>query len=111
MSGLVFVVDGDVGEQGSVEDASFCWFALVVEVVEIYQEVGELVQACSGVGVGVGEVVEPCGDLVEAGADAFLLALEQVQRDRVGVVGLDELESFCFECRASDLVAGPLCRS
>ena len=79
VGGVFFVVDGDVGEQGSVEDASFCWFALVVEVVEIYQEVGELVQACSGVGVGVGEVVEPCGDLVEAGADAVLFAFEEVE--------------------------------
>ena len=97
VGGVFFVVDGDVGEQGSVEDASFCWFALVVEVVEIYQEVGELVQACSGVGVGVGEVVEPCGDLVEAGADAVLFAFEEVEGDRVGVVGLDELEAFGFE--------------
>ena len=111
VGGVLFVVDGDAGEQGAIEDASFGWFALVVEVVEVDQEFGEPVQACSGLGVGVAEVVEPGGDLVEAGADAVLFALEQVQRDRVGVVGLDELESFCFECRASDLVAGPLCRS
>ena len=97
VGGVLFVVDGDAGEQGAVEDASFGWFALVVEVVEIYQEVGELVQACSGVGVGVGEVVEPCGDLVEAGADAVLFAFEEVEWDRVGVVGLDEFEAFGFE--------------
>ena len=72
IGGVLFVVDGDAGEQGAVEDASFGWFALVVELVEVDQEFGELVQACSGLGVGVGEVVEPGGDLVEAGADAVL---------------------------------------
>ena len=70
--GGLFVVDGDAGEQGVVENALFGWFALVVEVAEVDQEFGELVQACSGLGVGAGEVVEPCGDLVEAGADAVL---------------------------------------
>ena len=90
-------VDGDAGEQGAVEDASFGWFALVVEVVEVDQEFSELVQACSGLSVGVGEVVEPGGDLVEAGADAVLFAFEEVVWDRVGVVGLDEFETFGFE--------------
>ena len=94
VGGVLFVVDGDAGEQGAVEYASFGWFALVVEVDE---EFGELVQACSGVGVGVGEVVELCGDLVEAGADAVLFAFEEVEGDRVGVVGLDEFEAFGFE--------------
>ncbi|WP_347041665.1 hypothetical protein [Brachybacterium nesterenkovii] len=94
VGGVLFVVDGDAGEQGAVEDASFGWFALVVEVDE---EFGELVQACSGVGVGVGEVVEPCADLVEAGADAVVFAFEEVEGDRVGVVGLDEFEAFGFE--------------
>lgn len=79
VGGVLFVVDGDAGEQGAVEDASFGWFALVVEVVEVDQEFSELVQACSGLGVGVSEVVEPGGDLVEAGADAVLLALEEVK--------------------------------
>ncbi|WP_220456735.1 hypothetical protein [Changpingibacter yushuensis] len=53
VGGVLFVVDGDVGEQGAVEDASFGWFALVVGLVEVDQEFGELVQAHSGVGVGV----------------------------------------------------------
>ncbi|WP_211260097.1 hypothetical protein [Actinomyces radicidentis] len=97
VGGVLFVVDGDAGEQGAVEDASFGWVALVIEVVEVDEEFGELVQACSGLGVGVGEVVEPGGDLVEAGADAVLFALEEVEGDRVGVVGLDELEAFGFE--------------
>ncbi|WP_158025078.1 hypothetical protein [Bowdeniella nasicola] len=46
VGGVFFVVDGDAGEQGAVEDAPFGWFALVVEVVEVDQEFGELVQAC-----------------------------------------------------------------
>ncbi|WGH84215.1 MULTISPECIES: hypothetical protein [Auritidibacter] len=36
---------GDAGEQGAVEDASFAgWFALVVEVTEVEQEVGEMAE-------------------------------------------------------------------
>ncbi|WP_200810186.1 hypothetical protein [Brachybacterium nesterenkovii] len=42
VGGVLFVVDGDAGEQGAVEDASFRWFALVVELVEVDQEFGEL---------------------------------------------------------------------
>lgn len=38
---VLFIVDGDAGEQGAVEDASFGWGALVVEVDE---EFGELVE-------------------------------------------------------------------
>jgi len=92
VGGVLFVVDGDAGEQGTAEDASFGWFALVVEVVEVDQEFGELVLACSDLGLGVAEVVESCGDLVEAGADAVLFASEEVEGDRIGVVGLDEFE-------------------
>lgn len=97
VGGVLFVVDGDAGEQGAVEDASFGWFALVVEVVEVDQEFGELALACSGLGVGVGEVVKPGGDLIATGADAVLLALEEIEGDRVGVVSLDEFEAFGFE--------------
>ena len=103
VGGVFFVVDGDAGEQGAVEDASFGWFALVVEVVEVDEEVGELVQACSGIGVGVGEVVEPGGDLVEAGADAVLFAFEEVERWDVFRTGL----LFCLR-RFPGLVPGSL---
>lgn len=34
---------------------------------------------------------------MEAGADAVLLGLEQVDGDRVGVVGLEQLDLFGFE--------------
>ncbi len=75
----------------------FCFCGDVRRGVEVDQEFGEPVQACSGLGVGVGEVVELGGDLVEAGADAVLIAFEEVEGDRVGVVDLDELEMFGFE--------------
>ena len=104
--GGVFVVDGDAVEQGPVEDASFGWFALGVEVVEVDQEFGELVESGPGVSVGVGEVVESGGDLVEAGADAVLFVLEEVEGDRVGVVGLDEFEAFGFELVALGFRSG-----
>ena len=39
-------------------------------------------------GVEVVEVDQELGDLVEAGSDAFLFVLEQVEGDRVGVGGL-----------------------
>ena len=51
VGGVLFVVDGDVGEQCAVEDAAFGWFAIAVEVVEVDQEFGELIQACSGTGL------------------------------------------------------------
>ena len=51
VGGVLFAIDGDAGEQGRVEDASLCWFALVVEVVEVDQEFGELVESGSGASV------------------------------------------------------------
>lgn len=92
LGGVRFVIDGDAGDQGAVEDAAFGWIALVVEGVEVDQDFGELVQAPSG----VGEVGEPCPDLVEAGANVVLFALEEVERDRVGLVGLDKFEAVGF---------------
>ncbi|WP_344227892.1 hypothetical protein [Microbacterium binotii] len=96
-AGVLVLVDDDAVEQGSVEHAAFSGFASVVEIAEVGKQVKELVETVPGAGIGGRHGVEASGDLVEAGADAFLLALEQVQRDRVGVVGLDELESFSFE--------------
>ncbi|WP_210424435.1 hypothetical protein [Gephyromycinifex aptenodytis] len=73
VGGVLVVVDGGAGEQGTVEDASFGRFALVVEVVEEF------------------------GELVQAGANAVLFDIEEVEGDRVGVVGLDKFEAFGFE--------------
>ncbi|WP_279064569.1 hypothetical protein [Dermabacter hominis] len=89
-------VDGDAGEQGAVEDASFGWFAFVVEVVEVDEEVGELVQACSGVGVVGLDEFEAFGfELVALGGPelAFVLAgsfelVEHVVEDLPDVLSL-----------------------
>ena len=35
VGGVLFVVDGDAGEQGTLEDASFGGFSPVAEVVEV----------------------------------------------------------------------------
>ncbi|WP_291278198.1 hypothetical protein [Galactobacter sp.] len=94
----VFVfVDDDLGEQGSVEHAAFSGLGLGVEVAEVGEDVGDLIEPGACGRVGVGEAVEPVSDRVEAGADAVLFALEEVEGDRVGVVGLDELETFGVE--------------
>nr|WP_300146841.1 hypothetical protein [Propionicimonas sp.] len=95
--GVFVLVDDDSGEQGAVEDAAFSGFALGVEVAGVGEDVGDVVESLAGAAVGGGEGVEPAGDLVEAGADAVLFGLEQVEGDRVGVVGLDEFEAFGFE--------------
>ncbi|MBI9001375.1 hypothetical protein M0E87_10590 [Corynebacterium sp. CCM 9185] len=42
-------------------------------------------------------MVEQCGDLVEDDANAALFVSEEVEGDRVGVVGLDEFEAFGCE--------------
>ncbi|MBB4137525.1 hypothetical protein [Gordonia humi] len=96
--GDVFLfVDDDLVEQGAVEEASFGGFALAVEVVQVGEDAGDLVESFACGGVCVREVVEPGVDDVEAGTDAVLFTLEQVEWDRVGVVGLDEFEPFGVE--------------
>ncbi|UAL30399.1 hypothetical protein K8W59_02370 [Nocardioides rotundus] len=94
----VFVlVDDDPFEQRAVEDAAFSRLALAVEVAEVGEHTDDLIKTLVRVHVGVRETVESAGDRVEAGADAVLFGLEQVEWDGVGVVGLDELEAFGFE--------------
>ncbi|OIU84556.1 hypothetical protein [Microbacterium sp. AR7-10] len=95
--GVLVLVHNNPLEQGAVQDAAFRRFALAVEVAEIGEDADDLVEASTGAGVGGREAVEPVRGRVEARADAILFALEQVQRDRVGIVGLDELEPFSFE--------------
>ncbi|WP_051028406.1 hypothetical protein [Cellulosimicrobium cellulans] len=75
--GDVFVVvDADLLEECLVEDAAFSGFGFGVEVVEVGEYAGELVQPIAGVGVGGREVVEPVGDRVESCPDAILFGLE-----------------------------------
>ena len=76
--GLVLVIDGDAVEQRPVEHPALGRFGLVV---------GRL------------QRVEPTGDRLKARAEAVLLCLEQIDGDRVGVVGLEELDLFGFELR------------
>nr|WP_257477289.1 hypothetical protein [Acidipropionibacterium jensenii] len=94
---MVRVVEDDLVEEGSVEDAAFSRFASGVDVAEVSEDVGELVEAVAGVLVAGGQVLQPVLDGVEGGADAVLLGLEEVEGDGVGVVGLDQLEAFGVE--------------
>lgn len=94
---MFVLVDDDPLEQRAVEDAAFSRFAPAVEVAEVGEDTDDLIESLVSVVVGGRETVEPVGDRVEAGADAVLFGLEQVERDGVGVVGLDELEAFGFE--------------
>ncbi|UYG17620.1 hypothetical protein BRM3_04100 [Brachybacterium huguangmaarense] len=91
------VVDDDLGEQCPVEHASFGGFGCGVEVSEVGEDAQDRVESVSGSVVEGVELVEPAGDCGEAGADAFLFGLEQVEADRVGVVGLEEFELLSFE--------------
>ncbi len=57
LGGVLFVVDGDAGEQGPVEDASFGGVALGVEVVDV---------------VAGGVVADLLGDELFVGLEIFL---------------------------------------
>nr|WP_286214480.1 hypothetical protein [Demequina sediminis] len=90
---LVFV-DDDLGKQRTVQHAAFSRFASGVEVAEVGQDAEDLIEPVVGIAVGGRERVEAVGDRVQTGADTVLFGLEQIKWDRVGVVGLDELEAF-----------------
>ncbi|QCV89164.1 hypothetical protein FEZ32_13180 [Acidipropionibacterium jensenii] len=75
----LLVVEDDLVEEGSVEDAAFSRFASRVDVAEIGEDVGELVEALTGVLVAGGEVLQPVFDSVVSGADAFLLGPDLMQ--------------------------------
>ena len=66
--GVLFVVDGDAGEQGAVEDAWFGGFALGVEVVELVALGGqELACVLAGSFELIEHVVEDLPDVLHLG--------------------------------------------
>nr|WP_206692840.1 hypothetical protein [Microbacterium paulum] len=95
--GFVLVIDGDAVEQCPVEHPPFGGFGLGVDVADVGEEAEDRVEPDLGLAVGRLQGVEPAGDRLQAGADAVLFGLEQVDGDRVGVVGLEELDLFGFE--------------
>lgn len=96
IGGVLFVVCSDEGEQVLVQDAPVSWLALLVEVVESDEEFGELIQAGSGVGVSVGEVIVLGGDLADASSDTDLFTLKVFEGDHAGVGSLDEFTALGF---------------
>ena len=87
--GLVFVIDGDAVEQRQVEHPPFGGFGLRVHVTDVGEEIEDRVEPDLRVVVGRRQGVAPVRDGVEAGADAVRFGFEQVDGDRVGVVGLE----------------------
>lgn len=94
---VVLVIDGNAVEQCPVEHPSFGRLGLGVDLVDVGQEPEDRVESDLGVVVGRRQGVEASGDRLQARADAVLLGLEQVDGDRVGVVGLEELDLLGFE--------------
>ncbi|MEX3564801.1 hypothetical protein VVR48_00930 [Micrococcus endophyticus] len=97
--GVVLVIDGDAVEQCPVEHPPLGGFGLGVDVADVGEESEDRVEPDLGFVVGRLQCVEPSGDRLQAGADAVLFGLEEVEGDRVGVVGLEELDLFGFELR------------
>nr|WP_052168660.1 hypothetical protein [Actinoalloteichus spitiensis] len=95
--GAVLVIDGDAVEQRPGEHPPLGRFGLGVDVADVGEEPEDRVESNLGLVVGRLQRVEPTGDRLKAGADAVLLCLEQVDGDRIGVVGLEELDLFGFE--------------
>ncbi|MFI8597048.1 hypothetical protein ACIGDM_07020 [Rothia koreensis] len=105
--GLVVVIDGDAVEQCPVEHPPFGGFGLRVHITDVGEEAEDRVEPDLRVVVGRCEGVEPAGDGVEARADAVLFGFEQVDGDRVGVVGLEELDLFGFKLDLLSFEEGP----
>nr|WP_238614659.1 hypothetical protein [Brevibacterium casei] len=97
--GAVLVIDGDAVEQGPVEHPPLGGCGLGVDVADVGEEPEDRVEPDLGLVVGRLQRVEPTGDRLQARADTVLLCLEQIDGDRVGVVGLEELDLFRFELR------------
>nr|WP_231974531.1 hypothetical protein [Tessaracoccus timonensis] len=95
--GVVLVIDGDAVEQCPVEHPPLGGFGLGVDVADVGEESEDCVEPDLGLVVGGFQRFEPAGDRLQARADAVLLGLEQVERDRVGVVSLEELDLLGFE--------------
>ncbi|QVQ51342.1 hypothetical protein J4H86_21390 [Spiractinospora alimapuensis] len=97
--GVVVVIDGDAVEQCPVEHPPLGGFGLGVDVADVGEEPEDCVEPDLGLVVGHLQRVEPAGDRLQARADAVLFGLEQGDGDRVGVMGLEELDLFGFELR------------
>lgn len=95
--GVVLVIDGDAVEQCPVEHLPLGGFGLGVDIADVGEKSEDRVEPDLGLVVGRFQRVEPTGDRLQARADAVLFGLERVEGDRVGVVGLEELDLFGFE--------------
>ncbi|MDQ4113909.1 MAG: hypothetical protein M3306_22850 [Actinomycetota bacterium] len=87
---FVVLVDVDLGEERLVAQPAVSVVAAGVDVGAVLQQVQGVVQVRAGVGVLAVVGVEAAVHLVELACDAVLLSLEDGERDRVGVVGLQE---------------------
>jgi len=109
---VLVLVHDDAREQGLVQEPAFSGFATQVQPLQIGEHGEHVFEAFTGVRVAGMQAVEPGLDRAECVLDSVLLALQQIDRDRIGVVRLHELQPFGLEaslllgeCRA--LVAGP----
>ncbi len=94
---VLVLVDDDLREDGLVEESAFSRFALHVEVVQIGQESEHLIESDASVGVAGVEAVESGLDRGQGVVNPVLLGLEEIDRDRVGVVRLYEFQAFGFQ--------------
>ncbi|MGO3041234.1 hypothetical protein [Ancrocorticia populi] len=89
-SELVVFLDVDLGEEGLVAQAAVGVVAAGVDVGAVGQQVEGVCEVGAGVGVFAVVGVDAAGHLVELSEDAVLFAFEERERDRVGVVSLEE---------------------
>ncbi|WP_244223214.1 hypothetical protein [Brevibacterium aurantiacum] len=87
---FVVFLDVDLGEEGLVAQATVGVVAAGVDVGAVGQQVERVFEVGAGVGVLAVVGVDTAGHLVELSEDAVLLPFEQSERDRVGVVRLEE---------------------
>ncbi|MCY7401399.1 MAG: hypothetical protein LH477_10640 [Nocardioides sp.] len=86
------VLDVDLGEERLVAQPPGEVVAAGVEAGEVVEQVETAAQDRLRVGVLAVVTLQPAVEVVQLGTDPRLLLLEHRQRDRVGVVGLHELE-------------------
>ncbi|MCG7442804.1 hypothetical protein [Dermabacter vaginalis] len=94
---IFVLVDHDLLAYRAQQNVACSKFAAAVQNPQIGDKIREPVEPVPGLAVRGRQHLQTALERLEIRGEASLFLLQQVERDRIGIVSLDELQPFGFE--------------